>query len=584
MMTISDGILLYGGFRRLLVALAVAGFLAAPAPGQEVGLADDDKKKMDPFEEHSLGKADKAFKEKQYRAAAAEYDSFLLEFPQSRVRAYVLFRKARSVDLDNKRFDAISKYKEVLDYFPSAVPYAASALYYMGQCYRDTGDSENAIKAWMEMTQDKDYRKHFLAAAALNRLAENAWADKDYEKSIGFYEQVVADFRKANPAASQQAIAKVVECRMKTIPDEPKLRAFYLKAGGFDAAAQKIGGDVVTLPAYWAFIRSQVRQFGAQFNNETQGAARRKFYRYWADAMDGRFPANDDFQIDFIDFRYAQENDLDRRTKRLDAQFGKYQNPGDNARIIKWLGLYMGNKAKINEYYSKLDLSKLGNAGTEQLMFVLLNQKEYGMALNVFEKLSFQNMTDADREAFARRLWEHTRAGFSITALERLAAGFTDKDYGLVVLLRYYHWTGNAASGIPVGEKLKSSAKFSAEALTLMGDLYVSSQQYEKAIACYQQANNPPETIFKVADCYARMKKIDNAAASLREVENFFVKEAPRAAMTIASYYRSAGLNDKAVAALRALMKKYPGSPESSAAHQELEKMGFKTGGGVGTE
>ncbi|MDD5677560.1 MAG: hypothetical protein PHW60_06145, partial [Kiritimatiellae bacterium] len=154
-----NGILPRREFRRWLIMLAAACLLGSVL-GQEVDLAGDDKKKMDPFEMHSLDKADKAFNEKQYRTAAAEYDSFLLEFPQSRVRAYALFRKARSIDLDNKRFDAISKYTEVLDYFPAAIPYAAGALYYMGQCYMDTGDPDNAHKVWVEMVHDNDYRKH----------------------------------------------------------------------------------------------------------------------------------------------------------------------------------------------------------------------------------------------------------------------------------------------------------------------------------------------------------------------------------------------------------------------------------------
>ena len=580
MMVIRDGILL----RRWLIALAAA-WLLAPASGQEINLAKDDKKNMDPFEEHSLAKADKTFKAKQYRTAAVEYDSFLLEFPQSRVRAYALFRKARSIDLDNKRFAAIKKYNEVLDYFPSAIPYAAGALYYMGQCYMDTGDPENALKAWVEMAQDKDYRKHFLAASALNKLAENAWKEKKYEKAMAFYEQVVADFRTANPHAARMAMEKIIEYRMKTSPDEPRLHAFYIKAMGFGSKPQKIAGDPVAgAPAYWIFIRSKVRQFGAQFN-DAQANTRRKYFQYWAGAMENKFPDNDDFQIDYIDFRYAQEDNLKKRAQRLDAQFAKYQKPGDSARIIKWLNLYPGNKAKINEYYGKLDLSKLGQTGTENLVFVLLNQKEYAMALNAFDKLSFKNMTDAARNAFARRLWHYTKAGFSITALERIADSFTDKEYGTMVLLRYYYWnwTDNVKTGLALAETLKASLKFSTETLSIMGDLYFRSRQYDKAIPCYQQANNPPTTLFKTADCYARMGQVEKAVATLREVENFFVKSAPRAAMTIASLYRNAGLSDKYVAALRALMKKYPGSQESSAAHQNLEKLGLKTGGGLDT-
>ncbi len=93
-------------------ALGVRGAIA-----QEIQILPEDKKQMDSFEAHSLQKADKSFDGKQYRAAAAEYSSFLLEFPQSRVAAYAVFRQARSIDLDNKKFQAAKKYQEVLDYF-----------------------------------------------------------------------------------------------------------------------------------------------------------------------------------------------------------------------------------------------------------------------------------------------------------------------------------------------------------------------------------------------------------------------------------------------------------------------------------
>jgi hypothetical protein len=42
--------------------------------------------------------------------------------------------------------------------------------------------------------------------------------------------------------------------------------------------------------------------------------------------------------------------------------------------------------------------------------------------------------------------------------------------------------------------------------------------------------------------------------------------------------------NTEYVAALRAVLKKYPKSSESSDAHEELEDMNVKTGGGVDVE
>lgn len=572
------------GSRRWLITLVAAGLLS-PVFCQEVNITDNDKKKMDPFEEHNLSKADKAFNNRQYRLAVADYDSFLLEFPQSRVRSYVLFRKARSIDLDNKRYDAIKKYTEVLDYFPNSTHYAAAALYYMGKCYMDTGSPENAFKAWLEMVQDKDYRQHFLTASALNKLAEDAWKKKNYKKAVSFYEQTVIDFRTSNPNAARTAMPKVLIYRVKTNPNEPLLRAFYVKAQGFNRSPQKIKDDPATSLDYWTAVRSLVKKFGtsAHFKDSPRNG-RKSFFRYWANAMKGKFPDNDDFQIDYFDFRYAQDNDPGKRTQRLDTLFTKYQKPNDYTRIIKWIGLYKGNKKKINEYYSKLDLSKLSSADNQQLIRTLLAQKEFPMALNVIEKMPFKNMSDNEREKFARELWKYVRNGFSVKALEIISNSFTDKDRGAMFLLRYYVWTRNAKDGLPIAKTLKNHPQYASQALNIMGDFYFATRQYDKAILCYQQADTPPATLFKIADCYARMDKVNSAVATLREAENFFANVAPRAALQIASLYQKAGLRKQHVAALRGLMKKYPRSSESRQAHLALEKMGLKIGGGVDTD
>lgn len=569
-------------WRRWVTACVGLG-LALSVSAQEVELAADDKKNTDPFEEHSLAKADKLFKEKQYRAAAAEYDSFILEFPQSRVLPYALFRKARAIDLDNKRFDAIAKYKEVLDYFPNAIAYAAPALYYMGVCYMQTGDPESAVKTWTEMVKDEDYRRHPLAASALNLLAENFAKQKLHDSAMVFYEQVVTDFRAANWDAASAAMWQVIEYRMKTVPNEAALRAFYVKVGGFERAPAKLEADLAAYPPYWNFIRAQVRTYGRGYP-DLQNEARHAFYKYWTSALEGKFPAADDFQIDLIDFRFAYENDPAARIQRLDAQFAKYQKPDDYERVIKWINLFMGNKAKIDEYYGKLDLAKLGATGVEKLVFALLGQKEYAMALNAFEKLPLNTMNDAARAQLSRALWPHVQAGFSVTALVRLAESFTDRDYGHMTLLRYYYGAGQTAAGIPLAEKLSSLPAYAPEALYIWGDLLCAARQYEQAIQRYQQANNPPTNQYRIAECYTKLAKLDSAVGALREIENFFPKEAPRAALMIAHLFRDGGQQDKYTAALRAVLKKYPGSGESSAAHQELEKLGVRIGGGVDAE
>ena len=563
------------------LSIALAAALSHSGYGQEVEILPADKQMLDPFEQSSLRKADKSFAEKQYRVAAAEYDSFILEFPQSRCLAYILLRTARSTHLDDKRYEAIKKYRQVLDYYPDAAHYAAAALYYIGACHSQNGDPESAVKAWTQMVKDKRYNTHFLAAPALNALAENHLKLNAPDIAMQFYEQVVTDFRTANPDAAMAAMAKVIEYRMKTKPDEPALARFYIKAKGFNRSpAKNIPEDVSTDGTYWDFIRNKVKEFGSQYAVD-QSVQKIKLYRYWADAMGGKFDGWDDYQIDLANIRFVFENDAGRRAKRLDEQFNKYQKPDDFARIIKWMGVYADSPNKVIEYYNKLDMSKLSGATKRQLLATLLNTSQFDMAANLLDKLDYSAMDDQAKLALFNEVKWFARKGFPTGEIVKLSERITDGDKGRMALLRFYHEFRITEPGIPLAEKMEGVPEYANEAADIDGDMLSWSKQYEKAIVKYQLANRPPGTIFKISDCHVRLKKIDSAVAALREVEGFFVKDASRAAYRIAQIYRETGDKQRYVAALLHVMNKHPGSGESSAAHEELEALGVNMKGGV---
>lgn len=573
-------------FKLTSIALifVLAGILSNVGFTQEVELLPADRQLLDPFEFSSLKKADKSFQEKQYRTAAAEYDSFILEFPQSRCLAYILLRTARATHLDTKRYEAIKKYRQVLDYYPDASSYAAAALYYIGACYSENGDPENAVKAWTQMVQDKRYNQHFLAAPALNALAENHLKLGNDDKAMQFYEQVVTDFRVANPAAANAAMAKVIEFHMKTKPNEPALAQFYIKAKGFSAQPAKEMPENASLDkTYWSFVRGQAKAFGNQFT-VAQATPKIKFFRYWTGVMEGKFADWDDFQIDLSIMKNAFENDADKHARRLDAQFEKYQKPDDFDRIIKWMGLYTGSKDKILQYYNKLDMNKLSSPAKIQLLMTLLAGAQFDMAANLLDKLNYSEMNDSAKAQLFNQIRDYSRQGLPASELVKLSERFADPDAGRMVLLRFYHYYSKSTEGIPIAEKMEAVPAYANEASEICGDMLFRTGQYEKAILRFQAANRPPATIYKISDCYVKMKNIPSAVASLKEIEGFFVKDASQAAYKISQIYRGVGDKDKYVAALLHVMKKHPGSRESSSSHEELEALGVKMKGGVDSQ
>jgi TolA-binding protein len=558
-----------------LMVVLFAAVAGARADQAEVALSNEELKKLDTFEAHVLAKADKVFGQKDYKRAAAEYDSFLLEFPRSRALPYALLRKGRSLHLLEKRFEAIKEYNELLDYFPDAVKYAAAALYYIGLCHWENADEPKAMKAWADMAEDVDYSKHYLAAHAINQLADNLMEQGKASQAIEYFQQVAVDFRKTNRDAARYAIGQVVPYLIRTKPDEASLRAFYTKVGTFHGDPRPVDGDLAQSRAYWDQVRANVKRHG-EFNN-LQDALKEQYYRYWAGAMDGKFRDWDDFQIDVAAFRREYEKDLAKWMERLDRQFEQYQKKDDYDRVVRWIDLYAGHKQKLMTYYTKLDFAKMSDEQTWRLLLIAYDKiRDPAMGKNVFRKLDLAEMPDPKLVNVARNLW--WRDG---SLVKDVCMSLKDRELGQAELLRFYHWGKDAKRGLPVAEQLIGVPRFAQEAHWKKGELLEWSKKYREAITAFQLADNPPDNLWKIAHCYVKLGKLEQAIQQLREVEAFFKDHAPEAALRIAHLFRDADRKKSYIASLRGVMKKYPESHQSSQAHQELERLGIKIGGGI---
>ena len=553
----------------LLLTLVLAATLQAAE--REVAISSEDFNRLDTFEGHELTKADQAFAAKDYRNAGAAYEAFLLQYPKSPATAYAVLRKARCMHLGNKRFEAVKAYTEVLDYFPNAINYAASALYYLGACHAENGNLGDAMKAWLEMARDKDYRKHYLAAGALTGLASNLLKLNKPGEAATYYEQAAVDFRTSNPDVAREAITQALRIRLRIEPNQPKLREFYDQVGTFEQNPIKSDEE-----NYWFRVRHYLKMFGKFADNETKD--RDKVYRYWAEAMDGKFLSWDDFQIDGANYRRVYENDTGKWMNRLDQQFRAYQKEGDYGRIVKWIALYAGQNKKVQEYYTKLDFAKMTNRQLQDLLRILFEDiQDAGMARNVFSKLHLEAMTDNERCQLAQYLWK-----WDESCVEQACQSVADKDRGRMEVLRYYQWRRNAVKGLPVAAEAIKVPATAKDAYWIKAELLQYSGKFPEAISAYQAADNPPQNVWRIVDCYLALKQRDQALKQLREIENFFQDQAPAAALRIASLYRED--RKQYIALLRGVLKKYPKSSQSSTAHQELEALGVNIGGGVDAE
>jgi len=555
-----------------LVVCLVAPIAAWP---QEITMPPESFKRLDQFEAHTLAKADVTFGRREFPRAWKEYDAFIKEFPRSKAVPYAIFRKARCLHLDEKRYEAIKTYTEVLDYFPNVIEYAAPALYFTGIAYWASGDKLEARKAWAELAEDKDYCKHVLAGDAIVRLAAYLVEKGEVAKALTYYERVGVEFRQVDPKAAAQGIDAVVTYYIRSRNDEAKLRELYRKFQTFGNIA-KVPDDLGKDWGYWSTIWSLVRKNGS-FSKEEQDLSD-AYWKYWAKALDKLFLNNDDFRIDVAGMHLAYERNTEKWYKRLDDQFESYQKEGDAVRILKWLSLYAKHKNKVTQYYQKLNLGSMTQPLIIRLMEILYDEVgDADLARTVFRQIRIDRMPDTEKASLARYFWKRD---WSVAVY--IYTKFEDPLFAKMETMRYFHASRIVKEGLPLAEELSKEPKYADEAMWAMAQFLHWSAKYKEAINAYQQCSSRmPENLWAIVECYRALRQLPQVVQQLTEIENFVPAQGPRARLAIAYAYRDFGQAAQHEAELRNVLSKYPKSGESSQAHRDLEAMGKRIGGAV---
>lgn len=566
--------LLLAGF--FMIGLGSMGSTAAV--GSEVNLPSAALERLDRFEAHQLTQANQAFDNRRYRQAESAYTAFLAEFPDSSALPFVLLRIGRSLHLDNKRFEAIRTYREVLDYFPNDVRYATAALFHTGEAHWQNGEVEKALRSWISLAEDDDYSKQPLAAQALNRLGDQFVREERWDRAVNYYWQVATTFLREDREVFRHARDRVITYYLRHQADEGKLREFYREVRGFDDRRPRdIPESLETDRDYWQFISREVGRQG-RFSNE-EASARQTYFRYWTEQLANRFPEWDDYQINLAGYLRQLEDDDRRWIERLDQHFERNQQNGDNQRIIRWISLFRDHPSKVEEYYNLLTFAQMSN----EEIFALLNTsfrevRNERMASNVFGRLRLSEMDDDFRSRIVSFLARENEEAM----IKQVVSHYRDGDRALRDLLEYYHRIGATEKGVETARELVVIPEYAEFAYWRMAELLRADGQYSEAIQAYRMVDNAPRNMWRIAECFEAMGEIEQAVTTLRQVENFLEDHRAEAALRVANVYRNAGQQDRQVAALRAILSRYPESSQSRRAHLDLEDLGFtRIGGGV---
>ena len=287
----------------------------------------------------------------------------------------------------------------------------------------------------------------------------------------------------------------------------------------------------------------------------------------------GDMEYGDGFYIERANYRLAASGDKTEWITLLDQQHARHAKRGTWKRTVHWMSLYAGHPEKVEQYYRKLAIATLGKDGIPAAMRALWKTPEtQPLARKLIEKVPFGELSNNDLAALALHFYEKDQkltarfiskidfAKMPPVSIADLAQRFTivdktlgrsvlnktrwadvddkqiaqtarrfwqrdrelvkqiclrmkDRAYGQSELMRFYEhpWGWNPAEGLPLADQLIKSEKYSAAAWWAKGRFHQSLRQPTKAIAAYQNCQNAPVNLWKIAECQMAIGKVEAA-------------------------------------------------------------------------
>jgi len=103
-----------------------------------------------------------------------------------------------------------------------------------------------------------------------------------------------------------------------------------------------------------------------------------------------------------------------------------------------------------------------------------------------------------------------------------------------------------------------------------LGEVFRHTGKYSEAIACFNQSQREPQSLFRIAECQGSLKQHDAAIQTLVGVLNFFKSAAPEAQYKIAGHHAAKGDKEAAIRTLKTVCKVHLNTSWAGRAHQDL--------------
>lgn len=631
------------GGAQVLVACLVVSVLAVPAPaarrdrdGRKRRRVDDREKyipvetyrDMTVFERAAYDKALKLHYDGEYRTAAELFRKFALQFEDSAGMPFAMLMEARCMHKDRKRITAIKKYTEILDYFPESPNIAAPALYYRAMARFANGDNIQGYKDYRILIDNAAYVKHPLGIGAMLGLSEYYYANKRQEQAVTYWKALLK--RNIHEHVRRELLAKV--------------RAWYVanvNFGGYLRFRMKDSdlSDASTFPAQLVVMKEIA---GAANRSDREVAykafkfllAKRPVFAGGKCMLDGDEGGkySRGYYETTLSFRQSVPGDeFDRLAGQAAGAFARLTKGdaryylvgcglaeliggpvGDkiNEEMVKQLGLvkdlatYVSRACKVaaeaggrtrDILHKAIIVRMQKEPDDEKFLSIAMPLDAKGklkdsnafkpMALQILGRIARQPGGKDRDDLYCRHIpaWSGYEGGYKLLGrigevkrrfmlhLGMLSHENKWKEY-VVALDHFEKNTPSTKEGIETKNWIRKQRAWV---------YHHRVRRWAEAIKLYHAISAPPGTLWNIQDCYGRLKKFKEQIGVLKELRGSFPPEAPRATQAIVRVYQRQKNETKTIEWCRLIMKLYKEHSVSSWAHQELEKLGKATGGGV---
>lgn len=507
---------------------------AAPALAQnridEMSL--DRWKLLREAERHQLNVAEKYYRERQYKVALGEYEKFVTLYEKSEGVSFAQLKWAICQIHLKKINTAISDgFQTVIDYWPES-PEASIAAFYIGRCYKETGEAKKAKKAHQQVVSK--YENSLAAVYSLSDLIDLADAEMDVEAKLAVWKKLVYDIKRVPGDVSNL-------CNQASI----QLATHYFSVGQpvEGAAAIATTWKDGQFPYHlWYYCRGPIGQLA---NDPKTKEKADKTADGCAAAIRERIPTDltkEDDKKNAREWSYYIADILAysrRDDKVIEAYQAMLKQFGPEDTTLQRFGDWYKSIQKYDEARKLYGQFQNRPEGLNQIAYSYRQQQKCDEAVAHYKQAAGLDSQNIPK-------WN-----------EQIAAAFREA----------HRWKESIDT---YTENLKIDAANTEKWLWNIGHTQREAGLYKEAIGTFRQCTNFPENTKWMAWCHRQLKEWNESIILYNQVTSS-APDAPWALFQIAQVREASGDNEAAIKAYQTVCKKFPKDGHAAQAHAHLQ-------------